>query len=48
VAEPVTESSFLELVYSVFAGSELLIVNQAAGLIQWKVPSWPQCVLNHI
>lgn len=32
------ESNFLGLVYSVLAGSELLIVNQAEGLIQRKVP----------
>ena len=48
MAEPVIESSFLGLVYSVLAGSELLIVNQAEGLIQWKVLGWPQQVLNHI
>lgn len=32
MAEPVIESSFLGLVYSVLAGSELLKVNQAEGL----------------
>lgn len=42
VAEPVTGSSFLGLIYSIPAGSELLIENEADGLIQWEVPGWPQ------
>lgn len=48
VAEPVIESSSLGLLYSFPAGSELLRVNQAESLAQWKVTGWPQWDLIHI
>lgn len=48
VAEPITESSSLGLLYSFPAGSELLRVNQAESLVQWKVTGWPQWDLIHI
>lgn len=42
MAEPVIESRVFGLIDSLLAGSELLIENEAGGLIQGQVPGWPQ------